>query len=196
MAAHYAIDSSPAPWGDYGDVLRHGLVEVLEGEVDQTTIVISRTGPFVPPIMFPFGHIIVTDDLRQKLERANFTGLKFLPVEYGKVVRNDWHTWNTSAPDPEFYPDGEPEDYIEAADHDADLVGNMPKLWAWDVARTDDLQIQGTNNFRVDRHPGSDVAKEYYIVWVSDLLKSWLAESAGQWIKFTPIVPRQQTIRG
>jgi hypothetical protein len=66
MSVYYELRSGAAPWGDYGDILWNGFTE--EGqERGPSTILVSRTGPFVPPITLPFGRILVTEDLREKL---------------------------------------------------------------------------------------------------------------------------------
>src|SRR5262245_37037098 len=137
MTAYHQIASAAAPWGDYGDVLWSGITD----EGHRSTITLSRTGPFVPPITLPFGHIIVTEEFRKKISTANFSGLTFAPVNYGTVVRIGWDGWDWNAADPAFYPDtGEPEDYLNPAAHDAGLAAAMPKLWAWSVAATAGLQ--------------------------------------------------------
>jgi hypothetical protein len=154
MTAYYQIKPGAAPWGDYGDILWNGIAE----EVQDGKVTVSRTGPFVPPITLPFGHIIVTEEFRKKISSAQFSGLAFEPVNYRTVVAIDWEGWDWSAADPPVYPDtGEPE---------------------------------GTNTFRRDRHPGSDVAREFHIFWINERMKVWLDENAGQWLSFVPVVPR------
>jgi hypothetical protein len=190
MSCCYVLESGTAPWGDYGDILWSGFTE--EGdEPGQPTILVSRTGPFVPPITVPFGRVIVTDEFRQKLLAERFSGLSFDPVGYRKVVRVAWEQWNAKAQDPPFYPEtGEPEDYLLGGAHDEQLAATMPRLWAWSVLPTPGLQVQGSNTFRRELHPGTDVAREYFIVWISERLKLWLAETAGKWLSFVPVTPR------
>lgn len=190
MTKYYELAGCRAPWGDYGAILWHGMTErhdSARGEV----VTVLRTGPFVPPITCPFGRIIVTDAFRAALDDANFTGLAFEPVDYGKVVRIEWETWDRSADDPRFYPaSGEPEDYIDGQSHDDAVALTMPKLWAWKIAPTTGLQVEGTNTFRGALHPNTDVAREHYIVWITERLKAWLAEAAGEWVRFVPVTPR------
>jgi hypothetical protein len=139
----------------------------------------------------PSSHIIVTDEFRAKLAAVEFSGLTFEPVKYGRVVRIDWHEWDWKANDPAFYPEtGEPEDYLLAGVHDAELAATMPKLWAWKVAATPGLQVLGTNTFRRELHPGTDVAREFHIVWISERMKFWLSENTGEWLSYVAVVPR------
>ena len=190
MPAYYALSRGAAPWGDYGRILRDGLVEE-SNEHGRPTILVSRTGPFVPPITRPFGHVLVTDDFREKLSTEAFSGLSFEPVGYRKVVRIAWERWDANAPEPAFYPHtGEPEDYLLEGVHDCQLAATMPRLWAWNVAPTIELQVQGTNAFRRELHPGTDVAREHGIVWISERMKLWLAENAGNWLRFVAVTPR------
>jgi hypothetical protein len=190
MSTYYELRSGSAPWGDYGDVLWNGDTEEAQGH-HQSSILVSRTGPFVPPISLPFGRVLVTDDLREKLSIEGFSGLSFEPVGFRKVVHIPWEQWDPNHPEPAFYPDtGEPEDYLLRGVHDEQLAATMPRLWAWNVAPTIGLQIQGSNSFRRELHPGTDVAREYFIVWITERLKLWLADRAGEWLSFVPVTPR------
>jgi hypothetical protein len=190
MSEYYQLESGTAPWGDYGYTLWNGGTEESQ-EHGQPTILVSRTGPFVPPITLPFGRVLVTDDFRQKLLAERFSGLSFEPVGYSKVVRIAWEQWDVNAKEPPFYPEtGEPEDYLLDAAHDEQLAASMPRLWAWSVPPTAGLQVQGSNTFRRELHPGTDVAREYFIVWISERLKLWLGENAGKWVSFIPVIPR------
>ncbi|MCB1483891.1 MAG: hypothetical protein KDJ17_03265 [Hyphomicrobiaceae bacterium] len=190
MTGYYELRGVEAPWGDYGDILLHGLIEE-ERDGEQTTRSVTRSGPLVPPITHPFGSILVTNDLREKLIAQRFSGLSFEPVKYQKVVRIAWEQWNSNAPEPAFYPDtGEPEYYLLEGTHDEQLAATMPRLWAWVVAPTKGLQVQGTNTFHKELHPGTDVAREYYITWIGERMMRWLGTNAGKWLRFVPVTPR------
>jgi hypothetical protein len=144
-------------------------------------ILVSRTGPFVPPITLPSGRVLVTDDFRENLSTQGFSGLSFEPVEYQKVVHIAWDHWDANAQEPAFCPDtGEPEDYLLERAHDERLVATMPRLSAWNVAPTIGLQVQGTNTFRREFHPGTDIAREYFTFWISERMKLWLEEKRRQ----------------
>jgi len=159
MSAYYALESGTAPWGDYGHTLWNGFTEKSE-EGGRPAISVSRTGPFVPPITVPFGRVLVTDDFRQNLLAQRFSGLSFEPVGYRKVVNIAWEHWDANAQEPAFYPEtGEPEDYLLQGVHDEVMAATMPRLWAWSVAPTTGLQIQRSNTFRRNLHPGTDVAR-------------------------------------
>jgi hypothetical protein len=190
MSEFFALDRAPSPWGDYGNILAHGLADFPKQGPPPATIHLSRTGPYVPPVTQPRGHIIVIDSLRRELERSSFTGFGFSEVEYQKVVRLDWHTWNADADEPQHYPEtGEPEDYVLTGSHDPSLLKEMPCLWALSVASTPDLQV-GSRTFYADRHPGTDIARHFARFWVSERMKDWLQSAAGAWVDFKLVVPR------
>jgi hypothetical protein len=190
MSKYFTVEMANSPWGDYRDVLVNGLAETTEG-VGTHFISVSRTGPYVPPVTQPFGLIIVTDDFRRELEASPLTGFDFVEVQYRKLVRLDWQAWNADANEPMCYPEtGEPEDYILEGSHDPTLLAQMPRLWALAVQPTSGLQIEGTGSFRGDRHPGTDIAREFTLYWVTDRMKAWLERSsAGRWITFRPVTP-------
>jgi len=69
----YQLDSVHhlSHWGDYG-------VSLVSGDSDNTDgwrkglLQLYRTGPFIPQITFPgVGVIVVTDDLKRKMERSD-----------------------------------------------------------------------------------------------------------------------------
>lgn len=190
MSTYYILGRGAAPWGDYGYILWNGLANERR-EDGKINVVVSRSGPFVPPITRPSGRILVTDEFRQKLSAEQFSGLSFAPVTYSKVVRIAWEEWDAKAQEPAVYPaTGEPESYLLAGAHDERLLATMPTLWAWAVAATEDLQVPGSRTFLQALHPGTDVARDGRVFWVSERMKHWLAESAGQWLSFVAVIPR------
>lgn len=191
MSSYFRIKEASAPWGDYGTILVNGLADPTYDENKLTRLELCRTGPFVPALTQPFGQIVLVDDLRRELERTNFTGFEFVKVDLTKGVRCDWDSWDQNADEPPRYPEsGEPEDYILQGSHDAELARNMSTLWALSVKSTKDLQVGGSSTFYLDRHPGTDVAREQSIFWICEPLKAWLEERAGRWVEFDRAIPR------
>ena len=118
----YRLDRSDAPWGDYGDILRNGLLAPNDNDKETREVAIERAGPFVPPITFPLGAIVVTEAAKEQFERGAFSGLRFARARYAKVVRLDWHDWDKGASEPKLYPaSGEPEDYV---------LSDLPPVWS------------------------------------------------------------------
>lgn len=124
----YVLDKTEAPWGDYGDILVHGMSLHLGRAAGR--IQLERTGPFMPPVTLPgVGDVIVTDAVRQALERE-VPGLVFRPVVKARIVRIDWHTWDRTVEEPPEYPStGDPEDYLLERPHDPALADQVGPLW-------------------------------------------------------------------
>src|SRR5262245_26881145 len=91
---------------------------------------LERSGTFVPPITFPgIRDVLVTDQFRQRLETAEFSGLSFRPVAKAHIVRLDWRTWNPDADPIDMPESGEPEDLVLARSHDEALARAIGNLW-------------------------------------------------------------------
>ena len=190
MPDFYALRPSVAPWGDYGRILRDGLIKIET--IDSGTVrTLHRTGPYVPKMCAPFRAIVVVDDLRAELIGAKFTGFTLNPLLVRKVVRIDWQTWDLTADDPKEYPpSGNPEDYVLTGVHDAHLSMELPKLWVLDAPSTPGLQVAGTDTFYWARHPRDDVAREHTIHWFSGDLVRWLKDRVDNAVAFKLIQPR------
>src|SRR6185312_2111030 len=95
----YCLKQNPF-WGDYGDTLANGL----DAERDNKTgyLLVKRTGPFAPPMMFTreplVGQVVlITQALKEKLESANFGNLVFKPTIKRHIVNVPWETWDREA---------------------------------------------------------------------------------------------------
>ena len=128
----FRIGGGEVPWGDYGRILVHGMTAHLGREkTENGRLQLERTGPFVPPITFPgIGDIVVTDEMKQAMEKAGFRGVSFHPVFKVHFVEVPWHTWDLESDDPEFYPEeGEPEGYILDKEHSPKVADAVGDLW-------------------------------------------------------------------
>ncbi len=131
MADYYILGSPKQPWGDYGDALFHGYVEYDDAS---QSFLVSRAGPFVPPVSQPFNAILLTDALRLSLLNSGLSGFTLQPVVKQKIVDIDWQQWDLTAPEPDEYPDsGVPEDYIAEGEHSPLLAEKMGALWVLNV---------------------------------------------------------------
>lgn len=189
MARFYQLRNSSAPWGDYGYILRNGLL-ATRTKAKSPLVEVERTGPFLPPITFPFDAIVVSEAAKEQLETGRFAGLQFSRAKYAKVVRLDWHEWDHLVPEPQRYPaSGEPEDYIIKGKNSDRTAAVMPAIWAFNVPPTEGLQLLGSNTFRLDRAPDADIFREYSIHWVSERMRVWLEANFGEWIQCMPVNP-------
>ncbi|MEX0718087.1 MAG: hypothetical protein WD066_15955 [Planctomycetaceae bacterium] len=103
MTRFHTLEKPRHSWGDYYDMLLHGMSGHLgrEGGLIQ----LERTGPFIPPVSLPgVGDLVVTDAFRKTLERSALAGLRFQPVIKKSIARLDWHTWDPEADEPAEYP--------------------------------------------------------------------------------------------
>jgi hypothetical protein len=144
-------------WGDYGDMLRHGMTNHLarSGEYLQ----LERTGPFLPPVTFPgVSDVVVTDMIKAKLSAVIAT-LLFRPVLKAHIVQSNWHEWDETTEEPARYPaSGEPEDYVLMEPHDPLLADNLGNLWELVPDVVD--EIQGNNgSIRMAHYQGQDFVR-------------------------------------
>jgi len=196
----FELRTASARWGDYGSVLAHGLAE-WNKDADRT-LVVSRTGPYCPPLSLPFGMgVVVTAELRSALANSELTGAGFLPVAKKKIVKLDWQRWDPSAPMPARKPlGGEPENYVLSGKHDEDTCANMPDLfelrprqrvpfvvcgteikWGreWSVLRTSRAAWNGDDFFFGERG---------FAVYVTARARQWLEPCVGQHVVFAPVL--------
>lgn len=126
----YILNKSTDPWGDYGNILTHGM-SAHRGRNKDGLIQLERCGPFIPPISMPgIGDIVVTQSFRNELLNSPLKGFEFRPVSKLHIVKNSWHDGSRNRPEPFRYPKGgKPEEYILALPHDRDVATQMGELW-------------------------------------------------------------------
>lgn len=139
------------PWGDYGDILLHGMSAHLgrAGGLLQ----LERTGPFVPPITFPgVGNIVVTESFRKRLDAAAFKDLSFRPVHKTHVVELAWESWDRAVELPPHVPEsGEPEDFVLSAPHSLRVAEMLGELWEVVLPVAASVERVKTSGNRSDR---------------------------------------------
>lgn len=179
----YILDGPKVPdWGDYSEILVSGMTSDLDRQ--DGMLQLERTGPFVPPISFPGpGSVVVTDALKERLERSGLSGFTFLPVIKKHIVRLEWEKWDQAAEEPQEYPESwEPEDYISERPHSHEVAQQLGDLW--EVRLEEHAEIipyqglahwDGTDWFR---------AKGQLIEYVSEEAKKWLEDAVPQWVSF------------
>jgi hypothetical protein len=189
------LDAPPAPWGDYGYILRHGMTDHL-GRAMDGFLQLERTGPFIPPISFPgISALVVTEICKRHLESSGLTGFTFQPVHKVRIVELPWHTWNPSAARPALYPEsGEPADYILALHHSVPLADSLGEVW----------EVVLSVGAKIEREPASDPpgkaciylqqeswsgadlfrALDVGYLYASDRAQQWLATSYSEHVAF------------
>lgn len=141
----FELCRTKAPWGDYGNMLVHGMTGYL-GRDSRRRLQLQRTGPFVPPITMPgVGVVVVCDRVRERLGSSGLTGLQFRADILKQVVELDWEGWDRTACLPRrLPPGGEPENYFLRGRHRPELAKGIGPLWEVYSDKTVELVEDGT----------------------------------------------------
>ena len=124
----YHLDNLPTPWGDWGAVLLQGLIAWDEDtDVDS----IRRAGPYTPPAYIRSGLLVLTQPVKEALERSGLKGIsRYEHLEKTHIVQLDWLHWDTGKPITEYLElEGGPSSVIESLPHDPELAARMPAYW-------------------------------------------------------------------
>ena len=179
----YRLSRPDTPWGDYGDVLIHGMAS----RSDSGELEIERTGPFIPPITQPTGSVVVTAQFLKQLSIAGFKGIVVGPVHKKRIVLIDWHLWEPFGPNQGEYPDDcEPESYIWNGKHSVKAAATLGELFELSfglgarVSREGGFHLvgsswDGSDFFRAESAPG---------VYLSQRARDWLSHNASEWVSF------------
>jgi hypothetical protein len=157
------------------------------------SLLLLRTGPFVPPISEPNFTVVVKDSVRLAMQSENLTGFVFAPVVKHRIVHLDWRRWDLAAEEPPEFPEtGEPEDYILRGAHSAATGVEMGDLWELRPPPIPGLQISGGSNYDPAKYNGQDICKMQRLgghIYVSQRLRDWLMEKNSEWVTFQPAFP-------
>ncbi|MCV9933865.1 hypothetical protein OIU80_16400 [Flavobacterium sp. LS1R47] len=133
---YFIIKNKEMPWGDYGNTLFRGFLNVMDDNYNDLEIpTIERTGPYVPDIYTVNSvNIIVSEKVKKIFKENAITGIiGYKEIKIKKIVNIDWEKWEKNK-DPEFYPkSGEPEDYIFKGKNDITLLQKIPQLWSLNI---------------------------------------------------------------
>lgn len=170
----------------------------------------ERIGPFVPPIS-ESGRMVVSDTLKQAIERDRPFPMRFRETYYEFVKRLDWHTWDFEAAMPQWMPStGDPDDYY------AELwpTGKWPRafrMWcsrrlarrmepSWEllppVIKCNIERNADDGSYLVDLF-GYDYRGVFYsserqtYLLADGTAKDWLQKAAGEWAHFAPLKVRR-----
>ena len=192
--AFYALRGrTSVKWGDYGDMLQHGMTMHLPRSDGRLQL--ERTAPYVPPISVNL-HVLVTEDAKHRIEDSQLSGWSFIPVYKARIVHLPWETWDLAAEEPAVYPDtGEPEDYILQRPHDqaaADQIGTIYELVVRETARVRRVPAAESATGRpillADSWNGNDFfrAEGVMTTYVTERAKQWLQAAFPGHVAFEP----------
>jgi hypothetical protein len=174
-----------ANWGDYGDILVHGMTGHLSRRGG--LLQLERAGPFTPPITFPNCDVVLTQRAKTVL-RKRLLELKFRKVVSARIVRLDWHLWNTNLDDPPIFPKiGEPEHYILEKRDSPKLAEEMGQFWELVPKIDPEIQVRGKLNLA--RYSGEHFVRATLFAgynFVSSTLGRTIKEIASEWVSFEP----------
>lgn len=190
LSAAYAL-CTKMPWGDYGAILAEGFT--VEPFRRDGSLVLHRTGPFVPPLSLPPGSHVAADAFRHRLE-SRFPELRFVPVIKDKIAEFHWETWDRNAADPVEYPvDMEPESYIDERPHSEIASCEMGGLWEVVMPDGGDarwVSIENTFRTRIHVLASTWTGRDWFkidrsrVSVVSEAGRAWLEKEVGDWIGF------------
>ncbi len=192
----YFTLQKPNIWGDYGDVLVAGYY-CRDGE---GPMLLHRTGPFVPPISFPWdsvngSQIVVTSTFLSMIKRQSFVAVQSQPAIKERIIRSKWHTWDRASDSPKIYPrSGEPEDYILNMKHEPAVAKEMEELFEL-VLPVIESKYEKTDPRNADSPLRAVVPNVSIPQWfrtranwgdfvVSDSVRDWLESHVGEWVTF------------
>jgi hypothetical protein len=175
-----------AHWGDYGDMLVHG---VAQRPVEDGDLELQRTGPYVPRVSFPgICDVVVVEEIRGRLQ-SHLPDLVFRRVRKSRLVRLNWHEWDTTEEEPLICPEsGEPEDYILGQPHDEALESEIGDLWELVPIIDREIQAKG-GRVEAARYQGQHLVRTSLgagINFVSAALRGALLEVASPYVCFQP----------
>ena len=184
----------PGNWGDYGDVLQHGVAS--HQPTEGGALALERTGPYIPPITFPgTGDIVLTSPARQLLEHSELRGFSFRAVAKVLTVELSWEQWDLTAPEPKRLPDsGEPEDYILGQPDTVAASAALGDLWEVVVPNTATIVrptaiVDSYKQLRLDLNTwnGDDLFRshDYGSILFSERAREWFSNQWGKYVDFS-----------
>lgn len=194
----YLIENTPTPWGDWGDILWSG---VTSHDDCTNHYFIDRIGPYTPPAFFSSGNLIVTEQVKNLLEKSNLKGIGFTnQVKKRKIVRLDWMAWDKTQHISNYFDDlGEPEDIIYDRENDKELSISMPNYWIADISKKIHLLLDRTSTsqnpseyIHIDSQPLVD--SDFYQgierlgCFITPKAKSWLDKYCPKCFENYPII--------
>lgn len=195
----------PRDWGDYGDILQHGMTARLPRLGGR--LALERTGPYIPPITLPgIGDIVLTSAARGLLEDSELSGFSFVPVENTLIVELHWEAWNLDTDEPPEFPDsGEPEDYVLGKPHSPTAAEALGSLWEVAIPNTATIirsqpTVTSYKELKLDPNSwnGADLFRSegYRGALFSERARDWFTEHWGMYVRFEEFPTAELTKSG
>jgi hypothetical protein len=181
----YRLRRPEPPWGDYGDILFHGMASRPKlGDLE-----LERTGPFVPPISQPGRFVVVTAEFLSRLRESGLNGIESGPVQKRRIPLLDWREWEPFGTEEMKYPAGnEPENYILRRKHSPEAAQQLGELYELRFRKGIQVSREGGYHLVASSWDGSDfvVAMDEQPIYnyVSERARDWLMQNAAEWVAF------------
>jgi len=181
----YQLTRSEPPWGDYGDMLFHGMAtRSKSGELE-----LERTGPFIPPISQPGRFVVVTAEFLGRLRESGLKGIEVGPVHKKRIPMIDWREWEPFGPKEMKYPAGnEPENYILRRKHSPEAAEALGELFELRFRKGIQVSRDGGYHLVASSWDGADFVTETgehpIYNYVSQQARDWLLQYAADWVAF------------
>jgi hypothetical protein len=181
----YRLKPPEPPWGDYGDMLFHGMASRSKaGDLE-----LERTGPFVPPISRPGRFVVVTADFLNRLRESGLNGIETGPVQKKRIPLLDWREWEPFGTKEMKYPAGnEPENYILRRKHSPEAAQELGELYELRFRKGIQISRDGGYHLVASSWDGSDfvIAMDEHPIYnyVSERARDWLMQNATEWVAF------------
>jgi hypothetical protein len=186
--ALYRMRRVEVRWGDYGEILHHGISwnrERVDGVIQ-----LERTGPFIPALSMPStDEVVIVDDLRHRLCASDLHGFVVRPVVKRKVVRLEWETWPHTDEPAQYPAGGEPENYVLRRKHDDRTAEALGALWELTAACSVQFCTDDANAVFVDQ-PARDFfsgSKRHPGVYVSARAREWFAKEVPECVAWDAV---------
>jgi hypothetical protein len=181
----YRLRRPEPPWGDYGDILFHGMASRSKsGDLD-----LERTGPFVPPVSQPGRFVVITAEFLGRLRVSGLKGIEVGPVHKKRIPMIDWREWAPFGPKEMKYPaGGEPENYILRRKHSPEAAESLGQLHELRFRKGIRVSREGGYHLVELSWDGSDFVvamdEDPIYNYVSQLARDWLTQNASEWVAF------------
>jgi hypothetical protein len=185
MARFHEVRKPAHPWGDYGAILVHGLVD-FDGMRATSLPCIMRADSWVPEIALPLGLMYVTERVKDAIVTAEFNNIQCRPVTVTRAIKIGWREWDLTSEFPRVFPaGGEPENYLLRRKHNEAVCREIPPLWSVEGSPIVGTFKDWANQWSNGNSSAPDFASLSGLShYVSPRLKSLLLSVAADFVEF------------
>lgn len=197
---YYIMQNKIVPWGDYGEVLFRGFLNVMDENYNDIEVPeLERVAPYVPEIYIANSiDIILSDTVKNIIVQASIRGIvNFRKTKKRKIVNINWTEWDMACETPLIYPkSGAPENYILKGKHSEETAELIPDMWNLVVEHTHKLEklsdkIDSTyySDIAIQGNPEKDIFIPFNMLFVvvSEIFKNLMELNNIDTIRFVEL---------